>query len=163
MAICIKCGRTIEKGKNYCDGCRPRGETQVRELIGLAESNRKGPARVSRVRPLILGLVGITVVMLIVTVALMASMPSGPEFDTRLQAAGCQANLKRVERAVESYYDIKKEYPPTGRLDENHPLVVDEYLHEVWTCPSTGHLYLLSRSGQKVSVSCDSDRDGHKI
>ena len=163
LPVCLKCGKEIEKGKNYCDECGPRGEAQVQKLSGLAETSQYRPAGSPRLRPLILGLVGLMVVALVVTIALVLSIPSSPEFDAKLQAAGCRANLKRIERAVESYYDVKKEYPPTGRVDENHPLVVDEYLHKAWTCPSTGQFYLLSRSGPEVVVSCDSGRDGHAI
>ena len=101
--------------------------------------------------------------IVVVTVALELSIPSGPGFDAKLQAAGCRANIRRIERAVESYYEIKKQYPPTGRVDSNHTLVVDEYLHNASTCPSTHHFYRLTTSGSRVVVSCDSGLKGHKI
>ncbi|MCJ7652481.1 MAG: hypothetical protein MUO75_02130 [Actinobacteria bacterium] len=163
MPVCLKCGKEIEKGQNYCGDCGPGGKAQVQELVSLMESSRYKPGRLSRFRGMAIGLVGLMVVILVVTVALMISIPSGPEFDAKLQAAGCRAKIKRIERAVESYYDVKQKYPPMGCVDANHPLVVDEYLHKVWTCPSTHHLYLLSRSRSRVIVSCDSGLKGHKI
>ena len=163
VPVCLKCGKEIDKGKNYCDDCGPGGEARVQELVSLMESSRYRPSRRPRFRGIAIGLIGLMVVVLVVTVALIIAIPSGPEFDARLQAAGCRANLKRIDRAVNSYYEVKKEYPPTGRVDADHPLVVDEYLHKVWTCPSTHHFYLLSISGSRVVVSCDSGLEGHKI
>ena len=162
VPVCLKCGKEIEKGKNYCDVCGPRGEARVQELISLMESSRYRPSTRPRFRGIAIGLIWLMVVVLIVTVALIVAIPSGPEFDARLQAAGCRANMRRVKRAVDSYFEVKNEYPPTGRVDSDHPLVVDEYLHQVWTCPSTHHYYLLSRSGSGVTVSCDSGLEGHK-
>lgn len=163
MPVCLKCGKEIDKGKSYCDDCGQRGEAQVQQLLSLMESSRYRPSRRPRFRGIAIGLIALLLVVLIVTVALIIAIPSGPEFDSRLQAAGCRANMKRIERAVNSFQEVRKGYPPTGRVDTHHPLVVDEYLHKVWTCPSTHHYYLLSRTGSSVSVSCDSGLEGHKI
>ncbi len=163
MPICFKCGSAIEPGRNYCRECDVTGKAQVERMFSLVEESPYEKKRTSGIRLVAIFMVGILALLMIITYAIYTMIPSGPEFASKAQAGICRGNMRQVELEIERYYDVENEYPPTGHIDEDHPLVVDRYLDESPKCPTTDHYYLLVESGSRVVVTCDSGEDRHAI
>ncbi|MBU4173627.1 MAG: hypothetical protein KKB90_08910 [Actinobacteria bacterium] len=163
MPICLKCGNAIEPGRSYCGECGLAGKAQVERMFSLVEGSSYRKKRTSGIRLVAIFMVGIVATLMIITYAVFTMMPSGPEFASKAQAGICRSNMRRIELEIERYRDVENEYPPTGRIDGDHPLVVDRYLAESPKCPTTDHYYVLVESGSRVMVTCDSGEDRHEI
>jgi len=87
----------------------------------------------------------------------------GREFRVKAQAAVCRSHLRSIQEAVESYYDANGEYPRGGRVDSDHPLVIDRYFDTPPRCPTTNNYYVLEIDETGISVRCDSGLEGHEI
>ena len=163
MPVCLKCGSTIEPGRNYCKDCGLIGKAQVERMFSVVEGSPYKKKRTSGIRLVAFFMVGIIATLAIITYAIYTMIPSGPEFTSKAQAGICRGNMRRMELEIDRYYNVENEYPPTGPIDEDHPLVVDRYLHESLECPTTDHYYVLVESGSRVVVTCDSGEDRHEI
>lgn len=161
MAVCLKCGKEIKKGNNYCDDCGSIGKAQVDYLFRLVEGNQYKPGRRTDLRWFVVILLGMMAVILGFLVAFLASVPSGPGFTARAHASICRVNLERIEKQIERYHKVEKRYPPTGYINSKHPLIVDQYLDAVPRCSVTKHPYLLKHVESFVIVTCDSGLEGH--
>lgn len=162
MPICLKCGKAIEPGKKYCDDCGELGKEQVQAMFKVVEGSPYKKRRQSDRRWLYTIALIVILLMVAVAVALYTMMPSGDEFTEKAQAAVCRANLSRIQTEIASYLEVEGEYPPTGRLDSGHDLVVDRYLEEPLKCPATDRYYVLVEKGSKVVVICDSKKEKHQ-
>ncbi len=163
MPICLKCGKAIEPGKDYCWDCGLVGKAQVERMFSLVEGNSYVNKRTSGVRLVAVFMVGIMATLTIIFYAVYTMIPSGPEFASKAQAGICRSNMRRIVLEIERYHHVENEYPPTGRIDEDHPLVVDRYFDESPKGPTTDHYYVLVKSGSGVVVTCDSGEDRHEI
>ena len=163
MPICLKCGKAIKPGKNYCEDCGLIGNAQVEQMFSLVDGSPYEKRRTAGARWAIIFLVLIMAMLMVVAYAIFTMMPSGPEFSSKVQAGLCRSNMRRIESEVERYFEVENEYPPTGRIDEEHPLVVDRYLDEPLKCPTTDRCYVLVESASGVVVTCDSGEDKHEI
>jgi Tfp pilus assembly protein PilE len=163
VPVCRNCGKEIEEGKNYCPQCGPAVEDRVNRLMETSQRyNYRSPARGYN-RTLIIAMLCLTVVVVAVFVGIVLSIPTGPEYTKKVQAAVCRANMRDIERSIERYFAANKKYPPTGRVDHRHPIITDGYLETPLQCPSTHHYYLIESDGSGVSVKCDSGLPGHRL
>jgi hypothetical protein len=71
--------------------------------------------------------------------------------------------MREIRRAIDSYHSADGNYPPTGRLNADHPLVIDRYLDSALECPSTHHFYIIESQEGTETVRCDSGLAGHQI
>lgn len=163
MPSCLKCGKLIEPGREYCDDCGATGREQVERLMAVAKLNEYRPLRSRGNKWLALSLLGLAAILIATAVTLIISIPSGPEFRGRAQASICRSNMRRITSAVESFFDADGKYPRAGRVDGNHPLITDQYLTDTPRCPTTKHYYILEYDGSKPMVKCDSGLPGHQI
>lgn len=148
---------------NYCRDCGLIGKAQVERIFSIVEESPYQKKRTSGIRLVAIFMVAIMATLSVITYAFYTMLPSGPEFASMAQAGICRSNMRRIELEIERYHDVENEYPPTGLVDESHPLVVDRYLDESPRCPATDHYYLLVESGSLVVVTCDSGEDGHEL
>lgn len=163
MGVCLKCGKAIEPGKNYCNDCGLEGKAQVDRLFAVVEGSTYEKKRTSSIRWIAVFLVLIMSLMGIIAFALITMMPSGPEFASKAKAGICRSNMRRIDEEIRRYYQVENEYPPVGPVDDSHPLLVDRYLKEPPKCPTTGHHYVLVSDGNRVVVTCDSGDERHRI
>jgi len=163
MPVCHNCGKEIEIGKRYCEQCGPAGEERVKRLLEMSDQTKyKRPARGYN-RMLLISMLGLAVLLVVISAGIVLSIPTGPEYTRKAQAAVCRAHMREIERAVERYHAANKEYPPTGRVGRKHPLVTDQYLDSPLECPSNHHHYKIESSDSKVTVKCDSGLPGHEL
>ncbi|MCG2795552.1 MAG: hypothetical protein L6427_06775 [Actinomycetia bacterium] len=163
MPVCLKCGKSIDPDRHYCEECGLVGKAQVERMFQVVEGSPYKKKRTASYRWIVAVMLGFTASLAVVAYAIFSMMPSGPEFVNKAQAGICRGNLSRIEVEVERYYEVEGEYPPAGRIDENHPLVVDRYLDEPSICPATDHYYVLEKDGPVFVVTCDSGEKGHDI
>jgi hypothetical protein len=163
LPVCLKCGKLIEPGREYCDDCGATGQEQVERLMAVAKLSEYRPLRRRGNKWLALSLLGLAAILIAIAVALIISIPTGSEFKGRAQASICRSKMRRIMSAVESFFDADGKYPPAGRLDGDHPLITDQYLSDTPRCPTTKHSYILEHDGSKPMVSCDSGLPGHEI
>jgi type II secretory pathway pseudopilin PulG len=98
-----------------------------------------------------------------IAAAIVFSVPTGRDFEVKARASVCRSNLRDVSEAVSEYRRDNGEYPPAGRLDGDHPLIIDRYLDSPPRCPETDRYYLLESDEEGASVRCDSGLEGHEI
>ncbi len=163
MPACLKCGRSIEPGKEYCDDCGATGREQVERLMALAKLNEYRPSGRRGDKWFALILLCLGAILIATAVALVMSIPTGPGFRGRAQASICRSNMRRITSAVERFFDADGKYPPAGRVDGGHPLLTDQYLNDTPRCPTTKHSYVLEYDGSRPVVTCDSGLPGHEI
>jgi zinc-ribbon domain len=163
LPVCLKCGKEIDPGEEYCAECGASDDQSVGRLLALAELNAYRPAGNRRPRWVTLSLLALAVILFAAAVGLLLSIPTGQEFRERAQASVCRANLARTEEAVDDFYRADGKYPPTGRIDADHPLITDQYFDNPLRCPSTGHYYILEQSTGAPYVRCDSGLPGHEL
>ena len=163
MPICLKCGRQIETGGEYCEECGAKDNEHLDRLLALSARNGYRPPRRRDNRRLLLGMLAIVVIMFTFAIVLSYSIPTGPEFEKRAQAATCRAHLRQLKRAIVSFYAAEGKYPPSGRVGPDHPLVTDQYLQETPECPSTHHHYIIEQDESGVAIRCDSGLPGHSL
>jgi type II secretory pathway pseudopilin PulG len=108
-------------------------------------------------------MMGLSVILISVALAIALSVPSGSEFRAKAQAGICRANMRRIETAIDDFYSADGKYPPAGRLDNGHPLITDQYLDIPLECPTTHHYYIIEPGNPKPTLRCDSDLPGHRI
>lgn len=163
MPVCLKCGKAIEKGSNYCDDCTELGEAQVQRMFDLVNENTYKRRRPFDLRWLLAGTVLILGLVVGSLYFVLTSLPTGPEFQAKIQAGLCKSNMRGIEEQVDRYFEVEGEYPPAGKIDADHPLVVDRYIEDKYKCPVTKRYYLLEKTDSGLVVVCDSELEGHGI
>ena len=163
MPVCLKCGKEIEPGEEYCEECGAAGGERVDRLLALAELNSYRPHRNRRQRWLTFSMLGLAAILVATALGLLISIPTGPEFRRKAQASICRSNMRLVQKAVDRFYEADGKYPAAGRVDSGHPLITDQYLDSPLRCPTTGRYYLLENESPVPSVRCDSNLFGHVI
>jgi len=163
VPICLKCGKEIEPGNDYCRECAAGDEEQVGRIMALtARAVARPPRRVDN-RWVILSMFAFAVILIVVAAAVVLSMPRGKKFAQAAQATICRSNLRQVQEAISSYDTTNGTFPPTGRVDAQHPLVLDQYLKNPPRCPTTHHYYVIEKDGTGYRAICDSGLAGHSI
>jgi Tfp pilus assembly protein PilE len=163
VPVCHNCGREIPAGKKFCEQCGPIGEERLKLLMESSERTRYKPPPRGYNRALIITMLGLAVVLVALSIGIALSIPTGPAYVKKAQAAVCRANMRDIESAIDKYYALNNKYPPKGRVDHGHPIITDQYLKSPPRCPSTNRYYLLVSDGLKTSVECDSGLAGHEL
>lgn len=164
MQACIKCGKQTMKGNEYCEKCREAAdERQIEQLMAVAELERYRPPRRVRGRWLVLSMLAVAAILLATAAGLVVSVPTDSDFRERAQASVCRSNIRRVQRAVERYYEANGSQTPPGRVSGSHPLLTDQYMSEPPRCPTTKRYYVIVESEAGLRVICDSDISGHAL
>jgi zinc-ribbon domain len=163
VPVCRNCGKQIEEGVSYCQQCGPAMEDRVSRLMETSQRSKYRPPARGYNRTLIIAMLCLAVIMVAVSVGIVLSIPSGPEYTRKAQAAVCRADMRNIERGISGYLAANGKYPPAGRIDRRHPLITDGYLESPPQCPSTHHYYIIEYRGSKATVICDSGLPGHKL
>jgi hypothetical protein len=165
MPVCLKCGKEIDPGKNFCDECRTLGPAEVRDLMDMGRTNKYRPRRRRGVMWLAIFSLILFLIALAVAWALLTMIPTSSRVQARVQANVCHGNLERIQKAIDGYYKNSHQWPPTGKLTNRNPLIIDGYLGGVPHCPTTEHAYIIEqkKNGTGVTVVCDSGRAGHSL
>lgn len=165
MPVCLKCGKEIEQGKNFCEDCKELGPTEVRGLMDMSQTSKYKPRRSRGVLWLSVVVILLFLIALGVGWALLSMIPSNAKLQTKVRANICQNNLERIKEAMDKYYANSHQNPPTGKLNKRNPLVLDSYLSGVPHCPSTQHEYIIQSvpDTAKYTVICDSGLTGHSL
>ena len=171
MPVCLKCGKEIDPGRNFCEDCGSTNERETFETLTDLQSKyvRRKPRNLLWTVVLMVVLFGIA---LGVGYGLLSMIPNNKKIKTETQAHLCHRNLVNIQAAIDKYYKNGNSYPPPGRLNSQGPLVVDQYIKTVPTCPTTGHQYIIKNLGatdprhpEKITVRvyCDSGLKGHSL
>lgn len=164
VPICLNCGRAIEPGKEFCDGCKGYGrDVEVRDLVILAQASQYKPALRHDRRWLIIGILVLCVMLVFGSFILIASIPSGSGGKADYQASLCRKNIEKLAASVKKYYTDEQAYPEPGTVDASSHIVEKEYAAPDLRCPSTGRHYILDNREGKLAVVCDSGLEGHYI
>lgn len=157
MPICLNCGRPIEPGNKFCDGCKGYGrDVEVRDLVNLAQASQYKPALRHDRRWLIIGILVLCVMLVFGSFILIASIPSGSGGRADYQASLCRKNMEKLAAAVKMYYTDEQAYPAPGTVGASSQLVEKVYAAPDLRCPSTGRHYILENREGKLVVVCDS-------
>jgi hypothetical protein len=162
VPVCLNCGKAIEPGGKYCDECGPPNAGKVPPLAELSARAARPPSRGYN-RMVLVTMLCLAVLMVAIAVGLVLSIPSGPAYMKKAQAAVCRSHQRDVQQAIDSYKSANGKLPPTGRVSADNPLIIDRYLESPPECPSTHHYYIVESEDGTETVRCDSGLAGHKI
>jgi len=172
MPVCLKCGKEIDPPKQFCETCGALPEQELRDALSGSQSKYKPNRSHNSIWFAILAIVLFSIVGG-VGYAMLTLLPNSKKIQTEAQANICHRNLVSLQQTIDKYYKNSHMYPPAGKIDASSPLVVDRYVKNVPTCPTTHHDYIikvtqstsLSNPGQmpKVTVYCDSGLKGHSL
>ena len=171
MPVCLKCGKEIDPPGKFCEECGALGERETRDALSGPQSNYKPRREHNTVSFIVLAVVLFAIIGGL-GYAMLTLLPNSKKIQTEAQANICHRNLVSIQQAIDKYYQNSHLYPPPGKLTTQSPLVVDRYIKNVPTCPTTGHDYILKSSGisnpsnqqqARVTVHCDSGLKGHTL
>jgi hypothetical protein len=163
MAVCLKCGKEIDKGNNFCSECGALPERELVELMDTGPVSGYRPPREHRTFWTVVIAVILAGLVIGTAFSLLTMVPTNARFKEKTRANICHNNLVMVEKQINTYYTNTRQYPPTGKIGPKSPLLVDKYLKSVPHCPSTGHEYLIQVQGGKYIPVCDSGLSGHHL
>lgn len=109
------------------------------------------------------GIVLIVVASLLVIAIPVAFFVVVPIFTSANSSANmrtCQANLRTIDSAINTYNGEYDAYPPDGEVGE---ILVPELIKITPTCPTTGRTYVMENGGDGVppTVNCPTNEPGH--
>lgn len=163
MPVCLNCGKAIEPGSKYCQECGPPEDKKTPPPVGLpARTAYKQPSRGYN-RMMLVTMLVLVVVMVAIMVGIVLSIPNNTSYIKKAQAAVCRSHIRDILRAIDSYHSDDGKFPPAGRVNGDHALVVDRYLESPPECPSTHHYYIIESEDGSETVKCDSGLPGHRI
>jgi type IV pilus assembly protein PilA len=105
-------------------------------------------------------LIELMIVILIIAILVAIAVPVFLSARTNAQRRTCQANLRTIDGAINTYnaqYDV---YPPNSMPVSG---MVPTLIKRNPTCPTLGSTYSLSAAGSPPSVSCPSGVGDHTI
>lgn len=163
MPVCLKCGKEIEPGSNFCENCGVLGEQEVRELLSGQQSEYRVLRQHNTVWFIIIAVLLFSIVAGL-GYGLLSMIPNSKKIKAEAQANICHRDLQKLQDAVDKYYEDSKQNPPPGRVSPQSVLVTDLYINSAPTCPTTGHYYVIKRTASgPYTVYCDSGLPGHKL
>jgi len=179
MAFCSNCGEALGSGK-FCTKCGSpvdksyvppvevtpaSGHGQVQQpLAGYgARVPPGGYAKVPTKKKFpVWGIVLIVCASLLIPIIVFVAIAVPVFLSSRANAQKrtCQANLRTIEGAVQTYYAENEEYPTS--VEE----LVPDFMKRNPTCPTSGKTYVLepsSEPGEPPTVSCPTNEPGHSL
>jgi len=165
MPVCLKCGKEIDPGSNFCEDCADLGPEEVQRLMDLGRTSKYKPQRSRSVLWLTIVIVVLFLIAIGVAWALLSMIPNNARLRAQVRANVCHHNLDNIQIAIDKYYKNSHQNPTAGRLSARNPLVIDGYLSGVPHCPSTGHEYVIEKkpNEETYTVKCDSGLAGHSL
>jgi hypothetical protein len=165
MPVCLKCGKEIDPGNNFCEDCRALGPGEVRTLMDMGQASKYKPKRSRGIMWLSIFTLILFLIALAVGWALLTMIPTSSKARARVQSDLCHSNLVRIQSAIDKYYKNSHQYPPAGKLTDRNPLIIDGYLSGAPHCPTTKHDYILKMRTNEagMTVICDSGLSGHSL
>lgn len=177
MAFCSNCGESLGSGK-FCTKCgSPVDQSnappldvppaysygQVQQPLaghdaGVPPGGHAGVPTKKKfpVWGIILIACGALLIPIMVVVAI--AVPVFLSSRSNAQKRTCQANLRTIDGAVQTYYAENEKYPTS--VDE----LVPDFMKRNPTCPTSGDTYVLepsSEPGEPPTVSCPGNEPGH--
>ena len=109
-------------------------------------------------------LIELMIVILIIAILVGIAIPVYLAARTNAQKRTCQANLRTIDGAINTYYSDAELYPTAGLVNAAHAMCVTPYqvLKTAPDCPTTGSFYTLS-GATPPAVACPTLVDGHTI
>lgn len=159
---CKGCGKPVGDGGSYCPECKVAVRARVEGLLAGARPSGYRPRR-PQGRWIVYSMTGIVILLAALASVMVLSMPGDRKFTEQARASMCRDNLRRIEAAAARFNAADGKQPPTGRVDDRHPLVVDQYLDMPPKCPGTRRYYLLEPTDGLPRAECDSGLDGHEL
>jgi type IV pilus assembly protein PilA len=104
-------------------------------------------------------LIELMIVILIIAILVAIAVPVFLSARSNAQRRTCQANLRTIDGAINTYnaqYDV---YPPAGSVSA---IMVPTLIKRAPTCPTTGSAYSLV-AGSPPTVSCPTTIADHTI
>ncbi|MDI6689415.1 MAG: type II secretion system protein [Actinomycetota bacterium] len=97
-------------------------------------------------------LIELMVVVLIIAILVAIAVPVFNVARESAQKRTCQANLRTIDGAITTYKATEDVYPPTGPLDDQHPLITEKYLKAPPKCPKAEALYTIAPGDPPYAV-----------
>ncbi|MBU4175606.1 MAG: prepilin-type N-terminal cleavage/methylation domain-containing protein [Actinobacteria bacterium] len=109
-------------------------------------------------------LIELMIVILIIAILVGIAIPVYLQARRNAQKRTCQANLRTIEGAINTYYADAELYPLAGAINAAHAMVTGSYrvLKNPPECPTNGTLYTLV-VGDPPTVACPDLVAGHAI
>ena len=111
-------------------------------------------------------LIELMIVILIIAILVGIAIPVYLAAQTNARKRTCQANLRTIEGAINTYYSDAELYPLAGTINAAHAMCVVPYqvLKSPPDCPTTGSSYsLVGGPVTPPTVSCPTSVSGHTI
>jgi len=163
LSTCPGCGKETDAPSGTCPGCGKDAPVSIGPALPPLPTRGRKALRNHHNRWLVLSMLAVATVIFGAAASIAFSIPTGRDFEVKARASICRSNLRSVSEAVEDYRQDNGEYPTEGRLDSDHPLMVDRYLEDPPRCPETGRHYVLKFDEAGASASCDSGLKSHVL
>ncbi len=113
-------------------------------------------------------LIELMIVVLIIAILVAIAVPVFNVARENAWRRTCQANLRTIDGAIQTYYASYEALPSgfTGTLNSSHPLIVAEFLKSAPHCPKASangvsSLYTIVSSGSTAVAQCPQSYTGH--
>ncbi len=103
-------------------------------------------------------LIELMIVILIIAILVAIAIPVYLAVRENAMRRTCQANLRTIDGAINTYLGEHEQYPSTGALGDTHPLITGNFLRDVPLCPKGKNTYYLVGANPPRS-SCTTQAD----
>jgi len=138
--------------------------SRVAELQEMHETFRREVNRMSKFfhRQEGFTLIELMIVILIIAILVAIAVPVFLSARSSAQRRTCQANLRTIDGAMNTYNGQYDAYPPNGAVDT---MMVPTLIKKTPSCPTTNTVYTLSGGTASVppNVTCPTNVTGHAI
>jgi type IV pilus assembly protein PilA len=107
-------------------------------------------------------LIELMIVILIIAILVAIAVPVFLSARSNAQRRTCQANLRTIDGAINTYNAQYDAYPATGLVDSAAVGFVPTLIKRTPSCPTTSSVYSLA-AGTPPSVACPTTVSGHSI
>ena len=104
-------------------------------------------------------LIELMIVILIIAILVAIAVPVFLSARSNAQRRTCQANLRTIDGAINTYNAEYDEYPPAGAVG---PIMVPSLIKRNPLCPTSQSGYTLG-AGSPPTVACPTTVSGHTI
>jgi type IV pilus assembly protein PilA len=110
-------------------------------------------------------LIELMIVILIIAILVAIAVPVFLSARSNAQRRTCQANLRTIDGAVNTYNAQYDAYPATGLVDSAAVGFVPTLIKRTPSCPTTNSVYSLAggAGGTPPTVACPTAIAGHSI
>lgn len=109
-------------------------------------------------------LIELMIVILIIAILVAIAVPVFLSARANAQRRTCQANLRTIDGAINTYDGQYEAYPPNGTVGS---ILVTSFIKRDPTCPTTGSSYTMAGGDPSIdippSVTCPTGVSGHSL